>query len=616
MVGKSYFLFSLLQVGLSQEWKAYTPEEVTAEKGSCVQIACNYSYPLNLTNRTRVGIWYYNKSGTVTTAFHSKDQNAISTQFLHRTRLSGDLNDDNCSLIINNVRQQDAGRYHFRIEFDGNNKYSYKPETRLQVSDVPSQEWKGEIPQQVTAQEGLCVQIPCHYSYPSCLGNQSRGGVWFNAESGTSQIAFHSKDHNHALSRFRDRTRLSGDLKDGDCSLIINNIRQEDAGPYYFRIEFDGGPSHSYHPVTRLQVSAEPSQEWKGEIPQQVTADKGSCVQIPCHYSYPSCLGNQSRGGVWFNEETGRSQIVFHSKDHNYKKPRFRNRTRLSGDLKDGDCSLIINNIRREDAGPYYFRIEFDGGPSHSYHPVTRLNVSDFTDRPTIYPAEIIAGKHVDINCTFNTTCNGTAPVLTWDTPTDVPGSVSNTVTQHGVTLTYTSVLSLTPSLKHHGQNLTCRVRYPSVSSERVLILNVTYIHSNKWTIGLLTAGIILSVFVVGILIFFYVRKGKTLNKERVSETNDFSLSSPPVSVEHQANQNILLTEPRNTTGDTPGEGVAPAPQDVSERPIGGDAECGNADKPDDLLYASINFSKLPSGDRTVHREEETEYAQISFKQN
>ncbi|GCB84713.1 hypothetical protein scyTo_0025464, partial [Scyliorhinus torazame] len=82
------------------------------------------------------------------------------------------------------------------------------------------------------------------------------------------------------------------------------------------------------------------------------------------------------------------------------------------------------------------------------------------------------------------------------------------------------------------------------------------------------------------------------------------------------ANQNILLTEPRNTTGDTPGEGVAPAPQDVSERPIGGDAECGNADKPDDLLYASINFSKLPSGDRTVHREEETEYAQISFKQN
>ncbi|XP_038670868.1 sialic acid-binding Ig-like lectin 12 isoform X1 [Scyliorhinus canicula] len=808
MIGKSYFLFSLLQVGLSQDSKANTPEEVTAEKGSCVQIPCNYSYPMYLANRPRVGIWHYDKSGTVTTAFHSKDHNIISPQFQHRTRLSGDLNDDNCSLIINNVRWQDVGRYYFRIEFDDGNKFNYKPGTRLQVSaqewqgetqqlvtaqegscvqipchysypsclgnqsrcgvwfnaesetseiafhskdhkhvlprlrhrtrlsgDLkdgdcsliiinirredagpyyfriefedgpnhsyhpftrlqvsaePSQEWKGETQQLVTAQEGSCVQIPCHYSYPSCLGNQSRVGVWFNEESGRSQLAFHSKDHKHELPRFHHRTRLSGDLKDGECSLIINNITREDAGPYYFRIEFDDGPSHSYHPVTRLQVSAEPSQEWKGEIQQLVTAQEGSCVQIPCHYSYPSCLGNQSRGGVWFNAESGTTEIAFHSKDHNHELPRLRHRTRLSGDLKDGECSLIINNITREDAGPYYFRIEFDGGPSHSYHPVTRLNVSDFTDKPTIFPVEIIEGKSVDISCTFNTTCNGTAPVLTWDTLTDVPGSVSNTVTQHGVTLTYTSVLSLTPSLRHHGQNLTCRLRYPSVSSERTLVLNVTYKpemsqksectrkaeeitcicvansnppgvltwhlpdanisdnqthghlvshlvrdghlvigsliltgphneeevtascsvrnphgeamfkvylwakdrNSNKWTIGLLTAGIILSVFVIGILIFFYVTKIKTLNKERVSETNVISLSSPPVSVEHQANQNIPLTEPQNTTGDTTREGKAPAPQDPSEGAMGGDTECGSAEKPDDLLYASINFSK------------------------
>ncbi|GCB65320.1 hypothetical protein scyTo_0004763 [Scyliorhinus torazame] len=104
-----------------------------------------------------------------------------------------------------------------------------------------------------------------------------------------------------------------------------------------------------------------------------------------------------------------------------------------------------------------------------------RTECADFTDKPRIFPAEVIAGKPVDISCTFDTTCNGTAPVLTWDTPTDVSGSISNTVTQHGVTLTYTSVLTLTASLKHHGQTLTCRVRYPSVSSERTLILTVQY---------------------------------------------------------------------------------------------------------------------------------------------
>ncbi|XP_067874850.1 sialic acid-binding Ig-like lectin 13 [Heterodontus francisci] len=234
----------------------------------------------------------------------------------------------------------------------------------------------------------------------------------------------------------------------------------------------------SYFLLSLLQAAL--SQEWKAHTPRDVTVQEGSCAQIPCHYSYPSSLANKPRVGVWFNnEEETTSSIAFHSKNHNQALSRFRHRTRLSGDLKDGDCSLIINDITQEDAGPYYFRIEFDIKNSYNYHPVTQLHISDFTDKPTIFPAEIIAGKSVDVSCTFNTTCNGTAPVLTWVTPTDVPGSLSNSVIQHGVTLTYTSVLTLIPSLKHQGQTLTCRVTYPSVSSERNLTLTVQYTPRN-----------------------------------------------------------------------------------------------------------------------------------------
>ncbi|XP_038669796.1 sialic acid-binding Ig-like lectin 10 isoform X2 [Scyliorhinus canicula] len=230
----------------------------------------------------------------------------------------------------------------------------------------------------------------------------------------------------------------------------------------------------SYFLLSLLQVGL--SQEWKGHTPEEVTAQEGLCAQIPCHYSYPSHLANQPRLGIWYNnEKLGKSSVAFHSEDYNHQLPRFRHRTWLSGDLKDGDCSLIINSFTREDAGPYFFRIEFNNQDKYSYIPETWLHVSDFTDKPRIFPADIIAGKPVDISCIFNTTCNGTAPALTWDTATDVPGSASNTVTQHGVTLTYTSVLSLTPSLRHHGQNLTCRLRYPSVSSERTLVLTVQY---------------------------------------------------------------------------------------------------------------------------------------------
>ncbi|XP_048379660.2 sialic acid-binding Ig-like lectin 5 [Stegostoma tigrinum] len=218
------------------------------------------------------------------------------------------------------------------------------------------------------------------------------------------------------------------------------------------------------------------AQNWKCHTPREVTAQKGSCAQIPCHYSYPSHLANQTRVGIWFhNKKQDATSIAFHSENHSQVLPRFRQRTWLSGNLKNGDCSLMINNIKGRDAGSYYFRVEFSGSNKYKYLPVTQLHVSNFMDKPTIAPVEIIAGKRMNLNCTFNTTCTGTAPALTWDTPTAVHGSVSYTVTQHGATLTYTSVLALTPSLRDQGQTLTCRLSYPTVSSEQTLVMTVRY---------------------------------------------------------------------------------------------------------------------------------------------
>ncbi|XP_072898226.1 myelin-associated glycoprotein-like [Hemitrygon akajei] len=227
-------------------------------------------------------------------------------------------------------------------------------------------------------------------------------------------------------------------------------------------------------------LQAAVSNEWTADTPSQVTSQRGLCAQIPCHYRYPSNVDKSSWTGIWYNSDNSKSgPIVFHSSDHSQETQKFHSRTHLSGNLKDDDCSLVIDNVSQNDEGPYFFRIEFVGGARYNYLPVTQLRVSDFTDKPTIFAGEFVEGKSVNITCIFNTTCNGTSPNLTWVTPTDVPPSVSSSVTRWHNTLTYTSVLTMTPALKHHGQNLTCRVRYPSVSSEQTLTLTVQYAPQN-----------------------------------------------------------------------------------------------------------------------------------------
>ncbi|XP_078251088.1 sialic acid-binding Ig-like lectin 13 [Rhinoraja longicauda] len=235
----------------------------------------------------------------------------------------------------------------------------------------------------------------------------------------------------------------------------------------------------SYVLLSLLQAAV--STEWTANYPSEVTAQRGLCAWIPCHYSYPSHLNNKPTG-IWINDENWNpSPLAFHSGNPDKVSTKFHNRTRLSGTLRDGNCSLVIDNIKQEDEGPYHFRIEFNSKDRYSFFPVTRLRVSDFTDKPTIFPVETVDGKPVNVTCTFttNTMCNRVVPTFTWVTSADQPPTASHSGTQLGDTRTFTSVLSLTPSLKHHGQNLTCRVRYPTVSSEQTLTLTVQYSPQN-----------------------------------------------------------------------------------------------------------------------------------------
>ncbi|XP_072105997.1 junctional adhesion molecule-like isoform X3 [Mobula birostris] len=140
-------------------------------------------------------------------------------------------------------------------------------------------EWKAVTPQNVTTQRGLCAQIPCHY--PSYEAHATWTGIWIN-DGEPPTIVFHSKQLSKTAARFRQRTQLSGDLKDGDCSLIIDNVMQEDEGSYIFKVEVPSKDSY-ISSVTRLHVSNESATIWKKVL---ITVGIIFCIALAGFFIY------------------------------------------------------------------------------------------------------------------------------------------------------------------------------------------------------------------------------------------------------------------------------------------------------------------------------------------
>ncbi|XP_026518338.1 myeloid cell surface antigen CD33-like, partial [Terrapene carolina triunguis] len=112
------------------------------------------------------------------------------------------------------------------------------------------------VPQSVSVQEGLCVLVPCTFTYSASSDTyNSRDynpwarlyGYWYKDQANESQdppVA--SSDPSRGVSQeTQGRFRLAGELAYGDCSLLISEAQWRDTGRYYFRFE-KGTLKYSY----------------------------------------------------------------------------------------------------------------------------------------------------------------------------------------------------------------------------------------------------------------------------------------------------------------------------------------------------------------------------------
>uniref|UniRef100_A0A7M4EM54 Myelin associated glycoprotein n=1 Tax=Crocodylus porosus TaxID=8502 RepID=A0A7M4EM54_CROPO len=116
------------------------PLHISAFEGTCVAMPCRFDFPEELRPATVHGLWYYNSpypKNYPPVVFKSRTS-IVHESFQGRTRLLGDLQAHNCSLLITRLSPELVGKYYFRADLGGYNQYTYSDHSNLEVVNKPT----------------------------------------------------------------------------------------------------------------------------------------------------------------------------------------------------------------------------------------------------------------------------------------------------------------------------------------------------------------------------------------------------------------------------------------------------------------------------------------------
>ncbi|KAM4807611.1 sialoadhesin [Rhinophrynus dorsalis] len=154
---------------------------------------------------------------------------------------------------------------------------------------------------------------------------------------------------------------------------------------------------------------------WDVMYPDKVQTVRGSCLLIPCTFSYPSDISASSGiVMIWYKDYESSRKVVYHS--NNANDALFHDRVHMLGDYNAKNCTVLINNIRNEDAGVYHFRFEIKN--ANQWSAVRGVTVT-VTDEPIIpevvFPSPIVEEQNVTFQCSTPYFCPDGSVVLGWE---------------------------------------------------------------------------------------------------------------------------------------------------------------------------------------------------------
>ncbi|XP_053463947.1 sialic acid-binding Ig-like lectin 5 isoform X2 [Nycticebus coucang] len=158
--------------------------------------------------------------------------------------------------------------------------------------------FKVQVPNSVTGQEGLCVLVPCFFSFWSQWSSSPPLYIhWFrDADHIYFDDAVATNDPDRTVkTQTRGRFLLRGNIRNGNCSLSIKNAKIEDRGSYFLQMEKENGVKYNSEERVNLQVTALTE---KPAIHFLEPLESGHPTQLSC--SLPgSCPGGRPLRFSW-----------------------------------------------------------------------------------------------------------------------------------------------------------------------------------------------------------------------------------------------------------------------------------------------------------------------------
>ncbi|XP_029381940.1 coxsackievirus and adenovirus receptor homolog [Echeneis naucrates] len=155
---------------------------------------------------------------------------------------------------------------------------------------------------------------------------------------------------------FKDRVKFKTDISDGDVSLILENVKTTDSGSYQCRVVQEGTNSRKEKSILKNGLIRTINLKVVQKV-VRLTAELGDDVTLKCNVT--------NKGNIivveWTRPDLHPEYVFLYRDGRSYpdkQNPSFKERVKLEKtDIRDGDVSLILENVKTTDSGTYECRV-------------------------------------------------------------------------------------------------------------------------------------------------------------------------------------------------------------------------------------------------------------------